>query len=109
VQRIQTSRISVYVHFPQVEGYPRSRVSDVVTYLEGLGYSVPDTRAVANVRSLNEVRYYHTEDREAAEALALDTARLLERAGAERTQIRARDFTDWQGAKPRRGVVELWL
>ena len=109
VQRIKTSRISVYVHFPQAKDYPAGRAENVAQQLESLGYSVPDIRRVANVRSLNQVRFYYEEDRAAAEQLALDTSQALKELGNEEVAVEARDLTGWKELKPPRGVVELWL
>lgn len=109
VQRIKTSRISIFMHVSQAEGFSSEQAEKMVKQLESLGYTVPDTIVVANVRSLNQVRFYHEEDRKAAEQLAFDTAKVLEALGGENPAVEARDFTDWQAAKPRRGVVELWL
>jgi hypothetical protein len=79
----------------------------VAESLKGAGYVVPtEDRMPTDAR---EVRFFHAEDRTAADELARQTAATLQTLGFPGLLVEVRDFTNWPKAKPRAGALELWL
>jgi hypothetical protein len=75
--------------------------------LRGDGFIVPGEDRMPN--DSREVRYFYTEDRDAANALATKTGAALAGLGYTDLPVEVRDFTGWAKAKPRAGTLELWL
>ena len=75
--------------------------------LKGQGYVVPTEDRMPN--DAREVRYFHAEDRDAANELATRTTTALASLGFPGLVVEVRDFTAWAKAKPRAGTLELWL
>ena len=75
--------------------------------LKGQGYVVPTEDRMPN--DAREVRYFHAEDRDAANGLATEATAALAALGFPGLVIEVRDFTAWSKAKPRLGTLELWL
>jgi hypothetical protein len=75
--------------------------------LKGQGYVVPTEDRMPN--DAREVRYFHAEDRDAANQLAAQATVALAAPGFPALAVEVRDFTAWTKAKPRAGTLELWL
>src|SRR5690606_19909914 len=74
------------------------------------GFVLPAEERVAAAAGKREVRYYHAEDRGAAEALQSSTAAALADLGIEaEPEVAIVDLTGWKGRKPQPGVLELWV
>ena len=79
----------------------------VAESLKGAGYVVPTEDRIPN--NAREVRFFHQQDRAAADDLAQATASTLQGLGFPGLTVEVRDFTGWNKAKPRDGTLELWL
>ncbi|MBA1149180.1 hypothetical protein H0Z60_19210 [Ectothiorhodospiraceae bacterium WFHF3C12] len=104
-ERIATSRTTVYL---QVARLSSEAAEAVTTALSNAGYSVPDPQLVRGVPG-QQVRYFHSADRSAAEAVGQAASDALKASGASDAVIDVVDLTDWPQKKPREGTVELWL
>jgi DNA repair exonuclease SbcCD ATPase subunit len=105
----RAARATAPVVFFQFAGMPRPQAREIAAALASLGYEVPGEEQVAGAAGLAEVRFFHTGDAVVASRLAEGVAATLERLGLPAKAISARDFTSYKGAKPKPGVVELWL
>ena len=79
----------------------------VAENLKDAGYVVPTEDRIPN--DAREVRFFHPEDRAAADELAREAATALQGLGFPGLTVEVRDFTGWNKAKPRDGTLELWL
>lgn len=104
-ERIATSRTTVYI---QVARLSNEAAEAVRTALSNAGYSVPDVDLVRGVPE-QQVRYFHSTDRTAAESVGQEASDALKASGASDAVVKVVDLTDWPQKKPREGTVELWL
>jgi hypothetical protein len=98
--------------FFQYTGGLRQQAEELAAALRSLGYNVPGVDREAVAAGKHEVRYFHEDDRTAAEDLARDTTDALRREGygeATASDVVAQSFVAYGGKKPRTGVLELWL
>ena len=70
-------------------------ISDLRAGLQSAGFAAPDPRAVQVGPNGSEVRFYHTEDAEAAAAIGAATG------------VRVRDFSTYRPS-PATGTMEIW-
>lgn len=96
---------TVYIHFMNTS---RSVISTLEAYLKNSGWIVPISQPVEVMPSNYQVRYYFEGDRIKAEAVAGQAQDWLVQVGDSQS-VEARDLTNFQGRKPRPGVLELWL
>ncbi len=89
----------VFVHYP---ASAEAVADEAVAALSGAGAEAAKALPVGFSVGKTNVRYYHPEDRAAAEQVAALTADLT---GAP---LEARDFTDFRPS-PNPGVIEVWL
>ncbi len=75
--------------------------------LKGEGYIVPSEDRMPN--DAREVRFFHVQDRDAANALAARATAGLAALGFPDLAVAVQDFTGWNKARPRAGTLELWL
>lgn len=99
--------VETTVYF-QFAGVPRELAEAISARLKTLDYVVPKEERTSIAASLREIRFYFPEDRERAKELQEDLDTTLLAMGLE-PNVTIRDFTTFEGAKPRRGAVELWL
>jgi hypothetical protein len=59
--------------------------------------------------SSRQVRFFHAQDRDAANQLANHAAAALATLGLGDLAVEVQDLTNWNRAKPRIGTIELWL
>jgi hypothetical protein len=103
------SQVCSLVYF-QFTGGSKTTAEALATALEKQGYLVPGQQQLASAQGLTEVRYFHPEDRAAAEQLAADAATDMKSAGLALSRpIEVRDLTKWSSQKPPTGTLELWL
>lgn len=95
----------VFIHFSSAD---RALMDGLSRALSDEGWSVPEAQRVKAVPERPEVRYYFEADRQAAEQLGAAAGDWLQARGFE-GRIEVRDFSDYRGAKPRPGVMELWI
>ena len=69
---------------------------------------MPGEERTSNAAGLHEIRYFFLPDRWKAEGLAGDLNQILTDSGYQ-ADIEVEDLTDYKGAKPRPGTIELWL
>ena len=76
--------------------------------LAALGYIMPGEERLGSAAGLKEVRYFHEEDKERALGLIRDLNQILLDSGYV-AQVTEMPLTNFKGAKPRLGTLELWL
>ena len=86
---------------------PPELAQSLAETLKGEGYIVPSEDRMPN--DALEVRYFHGEDRDAANALAIRANAGLAALGFADADVGVKDFTAWNKARPRAGALELWL
>ena len=86
---------------------PPELAQSLAEALKGDGYIVPSEDRMPN--DAREVRYFHSQDRDAANALAARAAAALAALGFADLSVAVQDFTGWNKARPRAGTLELWL
>lgn len=97
--------------FLQFAGMTRADAEALAETLRGRGFNMPGIdEEAARANGLREIRYYWPADAEPARRLAAETRLGLAaiRRGEDR-EIAVRDYTAWPRAKPRPGIIELWL
>lgn len=75
--------------------------------LKAQGYVVPSQDRMSS--DAREVRFFHTQDRDAANLLANQATTALATLGFPDLAVDVEDLTTWNKAKPRAGTLELWL
>jgi hypothetical protein len=105
----RTSATAGALVFFQFSILPREQARQIAQLLRDQGYSVPGEERVPAADGLHEVRYYYSHDQVSAETLADKTNQILSRLGWSDLVIAVRDLTGLKAAKPRQGVLELWL
>lgn len=88
-------------------GTPIDQVQAMARALRGQRYLLPAPRS--ELIDAREVRWFWPEDREAAARVAADAAREMQELGFADAGFTLKDFSAYQGVKPRRGTIELWL
>jgi hypothetical protein len=101
------TRPTVYLQFA---GGARGRAQELTRLLALDGFILPGEERLPAAAGKSEIRYFHTEDREAAEALKKSAAQALSELGySAKREVTIVDLTDWSGEKPEPGVLELWV
>jgi hypothetical protein len=86
----------------------RERAQAILKGLAKEGYDAPGEERVAAAAGLHEIRYFFEEDRDRAVQAAGDVNNVLAALGY-RAEVTIKSFADFASAKPRPGVLELWL
>jgi hypothetical protein len=110
-QRLDEARSKTTVFF-QFAGGRREQAEALSASLKAKGFIVPGEDREVGADGKHEVRYFHNQDKEAAERLANDTSAALRTLGypeRDALTVVAESFVSYTGKKPRPGVVELWL
>lgn len=96
----------VFVQFDEIE---RDSVKGLTTTLASGGWNVPSAslggERLSTAQGLNEVRYFHPDDAESAEILAMRTEALL---GIETVSLRSLEGTQF-ATSGNRGLLEIWV
>lgn len=92
----------------QFAGSTRELAVAITSRLKVLKYVVPGAERTFIAAGKHEIRYYFEEDIQRAALLKKDINATLLAMGLE-SDVKIEIFTDYQGAKPRRGTLELWL
>jgi chromosome segregation ATPase len=98
--------------FFQFAGGKRQQAEDLSAALKKANYIVPGEDREGEAAGKHEVRYFHNQDRVAAESLAQDATRALRNLGYSINQVpnvEAKSLVSYGGKKPSQGTVELWL
>jgi uncharacterized protein YoxC len=98
--------------FFQFAGGEREQAKALSDALKKADYIVPGEEREGGAAGKHQVRYFYTQDREAAKNLAQDATRALRNLGYSISQvpnIEAITFVSYSGKKPSQGTVELWL
>lgn len=98
--------------FFQFAGGKREQAKALSEALKKADYIVPGEEREGGAAGKHQVRYFYTQDKEAAENLAQDATRALRNLGYSISQvpnIEPKDFVSYRGKKPSQGTVELWL
>lgn len=110
-QRFAQARDKTTVFF-QFAGGAREQAEVLSTALKLEGYIVPGEDREVGAARKHEVRYFHEEDKDAAQQLANDTTLALYNLAypdQETERITAVSMVSYTGKKTRLGVLELWL
>ncbi len=110
-QRLTKARSKTTVFF-QFAGGRREQAKALSAELKAKGFIVPGEEREGKAAGKHEVRYFHDEDKEAAERLANNTSVALRSLGypeRDGLTIVAKSFISYRKKKPRPGVLELWL
>ena len=104
LDKAKLSQYTIYIHFyDEKDKAPVSRIAD---QLRKLGYSVPALRRVD--AKVNDIRYYHMVDEEAASQLEDDVLSFLKDQNMKRVTL-GPEYFGGQYQNVRQGVIELWL
>ncbi len=95
--------------FLQFAGGPREQAQALGATLRAAGYKVPPEDREGAAAHQREVRYFNAEDAPSADALVTATNAALSQLGYHNLAVQKADVTDFRGAKPRPGVLELWI
>ena len=98
--------------FFQFAGARRAQAEALSAALKANGYIVPGEDREGSAAARHEVRYFHEDDSATAQRLAGDTTQALRNLGYEAHNVPdvvATSLVNYQGKKPRPGVLELWL
>ena len=105
IARVQDQN-TVYVQFA---GGLREDIQSVSQRLKTEGWIIPGgEERTSNAVGRKEIRYFHTQDKPAAEKLANDASMALVDTGFESIDIQATDFTRYPNI-PKPGVLEFWV
>jgi hypothetical protein len=92
----------VYV---QYAGTNASAAQSLAAQLKARGFRVPGVETTDLAKGLNEIRYYYSQDKPAAEKLA-NALKEMQIAGLP---IKTTDLTSQKGSRNFPGVLELWI
>ncbi|KIC46194.1 hypothetical protein RA29_19675 [Tateyamaria sp. ANG-S1] len=92
----------------QFAGSSRELAEAISARLEDRGYFMPGEERTSIAAGKREIRFFFDEDREQAEGLMKELNDVLLVMGLK-ADVSLADFTNFQGAKPRRKTLELWL
>ena len=98
--------------FFQFAGGKRHQAEALSAALKKADYIVPGEDREGEAAGKHEVRYFHNQDRVAAESLAQDATRALRNLGYSISQVpnvEVKSLVSYGGKKPSQGTVELWL
>ncbi len=89
----------------------RNQATALVKQLTGEDFIIFEPERTNLADNKQEVRYFHAEDKDAAEKLANQTVEKLSELGYTdtKTDVKVVSFVSSQEKKPRPGVIELWL
>lgn len=104
LDKARLSQYTIYVHYKNEKD--KSIVSEVTDYLRELGYTVPKIRRVDY--KVNDIRYYHEKDMDAASNLQTNVIKFLESKNVINVELSPKYFGD-RYSNVREGVIELWL
>ncbi len=110
-QRLDEARSKTTVFF-QFAGGRREQAEALSASLKAKGFIVLGEDREGGAAGKHEVRYFHSQDKQAAERLANDTTAALRTLGypeRDALTVVAESFVSYRGKKPRPGVMELWL
>ena len=102
-----SSTASATVYF-QFAGSTRELAEAISGRLESRGYIMPGEERTSIAAGKHEIRYFFEEDLAQAQKLGEEVNAALLAMGL-RSNVSVSDFTSYQGAKPRRSTLELWL
>ena len=95
--------------FFQFAGYSsREEIKRISSGLTQRRYTMPGEERIGAAVGLHEIRYFHEEDTDKAAQAATDVNTVLDTLGYE-TNVTVKSLTTFTKAKPRQGVLELWL
>lgn len=95
--------------FVQFAGGRRKDIEAVSSALKKEGWVIPGEERIGDAAGLHEIRYFHDDDRAAAEMLQKDYNDALVAAGFKQTQVQVKEQTTQVKNLPARGVLEVWL
>lgn len=109
-QTIENARNKTSVFLQFSEG-TRNQAKSLVEKLTGDDFIVFEPERTDLANNKHEVRYFHDEDKGAAEKLAMRTSAQLSELGFSDTQLDVKivSLVSSPAKKPRSGVIELWL
>lgn len=102
----RANRPTVYMQFA---GGARRLAQELSRRLEAQNFFVPGEERLSAAAGKREVRYFHTEDEEAAKRLVIDTTLALKDMHYTDNEVSIKDLRDFAGAKPKPGILELWV
>ncbi|MBV8752604.1 MAG: hypothetical protein JO328_07075 [Hyphomicrobiales bacterium] len=94
---------NVYVQF---SGISEEKAHQIGEDLQKRGYQILRVQASPDAKGMNEVEYYYSQDKAAAEKVASDVTQLLHQRGYKLSPTRIVDSTGKPGHP---GALELWL
>jgi hypothetical protein len=92
----------------QFAGVRREDAQAISARLAARGYEMPGEERTKSAAGLREVRFFFEDDSDRAKALVDDLNRILA-DNSYQADVEIRDFTNFRGAKPRPGTLELWF
>ena len=103
-----SSKVTVFIQF---SGGLREQAETLSSYLKSKGYYVPGEERERAAAGKHEVRYFHPEDKTAAENLIDEINRELFRLDylSKKSKVKTKSLVKYSGTKPKQGVLELWL
>jgi hypothetical protein len=102
--KTRLSQYTIFVHYKNEKDMPV--ISEIADHLRNLGYSVPKIRQVDY--KVNDIRYYHDKDIDAANSLQNDVIKYLKSKTLVSVDLSPKYFGD-RYPNVREGVIELWL
>ncbi|MEP0146614.1 MAG: hypothetical protein ABJV68_31995 [Paracoccaceae bacterium] len=102
------SNVGTTTVYFQFAGSSRELAEAISARLEDRGYLMPGEERTSIAAGKREIRFFFDEDREQAEGLKKELNDVLLVMGLK-ADVSVADFTSFQGAKPRRKTLELWL
>lgn len=100
-----TTKSTVYVQFAVGR---REDIKFVSEKLKAKEWLIPGEERTSKADGLKEIRYFHVQDRPAADKLAEDTNTALDEIGFDAISVVVKDYTKFP-KPPRQGVLELWV
>jgi uncharacterized phage infection (PIP) family protein YhgE len=109
-ERVKRSKVTVYLEYympsdDQLGG--KDVIHALQEELKQQGFIVPGSERVSI--AANDIRYYHTEDADAAKKLQQTVNAFIEKSSIRIKPVEIKDFTKWPRQKPYPGTLELWL
>jgi hypothetical protein len=96
----------VYV---QYAGTNASAAQSLAAQLKARGFRVPGVETTDLAKGLNEIRYYYSQDKPAAEKMANALNSVLKDMQIAGLPIKITDLTSQKGSRNFPGVLELWI
>jgi hypothetical protein len=109
-QQLAQSRSKTTV-FIQYSGGSSEQAAEIAGALRSGGFNVPAIDQDRNASRQHQVRYFHQDDKAAANRLAEQVNNILKEMNLwqQDRPVTSESFVAYKGLKPRPGVVELWL